>query len=196
MKNTFLPMLFRMKFINRWGLMYNMQTESLSVHSLECAMLVHFLCNIGNVYLGRKYDAEKLAVHALYHDASEILTGDLPTPIKKYSREMTAAYKEIEEVAAQKILTFLPKELAAAYEGYFVSNDLSADEAGLIKIADRLCAYIKCKDELKAGNAEFAKSHADIEKELFATESPELKFFLEHFIDAFSLSLHEMETNF
>ena len=195
MNNIFLPMLFRMKYINRWGLMYNLQAESLSVHSLECAMLAHFLANIGNVYFGKNYDGEKLATHALYHDASEILTGDLPTPIKRQSREMFKAYKNIEGLAALKILSFLPKELAMLYEGYFVDSTLSDDEQTLIKSADKLCAYLKCKTELNGGNAEFSKAHRDIRAELDNSDSKELQFFLEHFADAFALSLDDISVD-
>ena len=195
MNNTFLPMLFRMKYINRWSLMYNLHPENLSVHSMECAILVHFLANIGNVYFGKNYDGEKLAAHALYHDASEILTGDLPTPIKRHSREMHKAYKEIENLAALKILSFLPKELAQVYEGYFVGGALSEDEAALIKIADKLCAYIKCIVEQNGGNTEFTKAHDDIRAELDKNDNQELKFFLEHFVQVFTLSLDEMGGN-
>lgn len=176
--------------------MHNLQAESLSTHSMECALLVHFLCNIGNVYFNQKFDAEKLAVYALYHDAPEILTGDLPTPIKRYSQEMTIIYKKIEEKAAQKVLSFLPPELAQVYEKYFTCCELTQDETRVLKIADRLCAYIKCMNELNAGNTEFAQAHSTIEAELYANDSAELQFFLKHFADTFLLSLHEMGAEF
>ncbi|MDR1703100.1 MAG: 5'-deoxynucleotidase [Clostridiales bacterium] len=191
MTATFLPMLFRMRHIARWGLMHNSLPESLSLHSLECAFLTHFLAHIGNIYLGKTHNADRLAAHAMYHDAAEILTGDLPTPIKYYNSEILRAYKNIESASAVKLLESLPEELRQVYADYLQGGSLSEAERYIIKAADKLCAYIKCVNETEAGNKEFNMPlKACLEKvEALIPVCPELKYFMEHFIGAFSLSL-------
>ena len=193
MESAFLAMVFRMKHINRWGLMYNTQMENLSVHSFECAALVHFLSNIGNVYFQKQYDCEKLATYALYHDATEVLTGDLPTPIKYYSESLRSSYKDLEHIAAQNLLNDLPEEMRAVYLPYFEPGVLSEDEKKVVKAADKLCAYIKCKQELNAGNKEFSAAYRSIKHSINAIESEEVTHFLKFYFDAFSLSLHEIK---
>ncbi|MCL2056542.1 MAG: 5'-deoxynucleotidase [Oscillospiraceae bacterium] len=189
MNNTFLPMLFRMRHINRWALMFSTQPESLSQHSLECAMLVHMLALIGNLEFGKQYSAERLCTYALYHDATEILTGDLPTPVKYHSPEMRETYRTLEAAAAQKLAGHLPERLRAAYLPYLTSEGLTPDETALIKSADKLCAYIKCITEKNAGNGEFSGAYTAIAKEIGKNPLPEVKYFMEHCIEAFSLSL-------
>ena len=193
MDNTFLPLIFRMRYINRWSLMFNTEQEDLMQHTAECAFLVHFLATIGNRCFEKQYDADKLAVCALFHDAPEVLTGDLPTPVKYYNDEMKTVYKQIEKSAADKLKTPLPQELRADYAAYLHASELTPGEKKLLKCADKLCAYIKCIYELNAGNKEFQHAYAAIGKEIGAIQSDELQYFLVHCLPAFSLTLDDLQ---
>lgn len=193
MDNTFLPLIFRMRYINRWSLMFNTEQEDLMQHTAECAFLVHFLATIGNRCFEKQYDADKLAVCALFHDAPEVLTGDLPTPVKYYNDEMKTIYKQIEKNAADKLKNHLPQELRADYAAYLHASELTPGEKKLLKCADKLCAYIKCIYELNAGNKEFQHAYATIGKEIGAIQSDELQYFLVHCLPAFSLTLDDLQ---
>ena len=193
MDNTFLPLIFRMRYINRWSLMFNTEQEDLMQHTAECAFLVHFLATIGNRCFEKQYDADKLAVCALFHDAPEVLTGDLPTPVKYYYDEMKTNYKQIEKNAADKLKNHLPQELRADYAAYLHASELTPGEKKLLKCADKLCAYIKCIYELNAGNKEFQHAYAAIGKEIGAIQSDELQYFLVHCLPAFSLTLDDLQ---
>jgi len=193
MEGAFLAMLFRMKYINRWGLMRNSQIENLSQHTLECAFLAHYLASIGNIHLGMNYNAEKIAVYAMFHDSAEILTGDLPTPVKYHSEQMKATYAEIEKIAAEKLLSYLPDDMESVYANYIKGDGLDEKSKALIKQADKLCAYIKCIEEINAGNKEFSAAFAAIKAELEKSSAPELKFFMEKCLPSFSLSLDELK---
>jgi 5'-deoxynucleotidase len=186
-------MLLRMKHISRWSLMFNTQQENLMQHTVECAFITHFLALVGNCYFNKNYDAEKLCAYALFHDVSEVLTGDLPTPVKYFNEDIKAAYKDIEKIACERLLGFLPKELREAYSSYFDSENLSEEERKLIKIADKLCAYIKCITELNAANKEFQQALESTRKALDGIESEELNYFLNNCLDSFSLSLDELK---
>ena len=193
MDNTFLPLIFRMRYINRWSLMFNTEQEDLMQHTAECAFLVHFLATIGNRCFEKQYDADRLAVCALFHDAPEVLTGDLPTPVKYYNDEMKTIYKQIEKNAADKLKNHLPQELRADYAAYLHASELTPGEKKLLKCADKLCAYIKCIYELNAGNKEFQHAYAAIGKEIGAIQSDELQYFLVHCLPAFSLTLDDLQ---
>jgi len=193
MPNTFLAMLFRMKHINRWSLMFNTQTENLMQHTVECAFMAHFLALVGNCYFNKNYDAEKVCAHALFHDVSEVLTGDLPTPVKYFNRDIKTAYKDIEKIANQKLLVHLPKELREVYSDYFNNGTLAPEEQKLIKTADKLCAYLKCITELNASNKEFEPARESIKEQLDNTDSEELRYFLDNCLDSFSLSLDDLK---
>lgn len=193
MDNTFLPLIFRMRYINRWSLMFNTEQEDLMQHTAECAFLVHFLATIGNRCFEKQYDADRLAVCALFHDAPEVLTGDLPTPVKYYNDEMKTIYKQIEKSAADKLKNHLPQELRADYAAYLHASELTPGEKKLLKCADKLCAYIKCIYELNAGNKEFQHAYAAIGKEIGAIQSDELQYFLVHCLPAFSLTLDDLQ---
>ena len=193
MDNTFLPLIFRMRYINRWSLMFNTEQEDLMQHTAECAFLVHFLATIGNRCFEKQYDADKLAVCALFHDAPEVLTGDLPTPVKYYNDEMKTIYKQIEKNAADKLKHHLPQEFRADYAAYLHASELTPGEKKLLKCADKLCAYIKCIYELNAGNKEFQHAYAAIGKEIGAIQSDELQYFLVHCLPAFSLTLDDLQ---
>ncbi|MCL1823033.1 MAG: 5'-deoxynucleotidase [Oscillospiraceae bacterium] len=191
--NTFLAMLFRMKHINRWSLMFNTQTENLMQHTVECAFITHFLALVGNSRFNKNYDSEKLCVYALFHDVSEVLTGDLPTPVKYFNEEIKAVYKNIESIACDKLLTHLPNEMRDYYSAYFTCENLSDDEKKLIKTADKLCAYLKCITEMNASNKEFEPALNSTRKALDNINSEELRYFLDNCIDSFSLSLDDLK---
>ena len=192
MTDTFLALIFRMRHINRWGLMHNTQTENLTQHTAECAFIAHHLAVIGNCHCGKAYDTDKLAVYALFHDVTEVLTGDLPTPVKYFNEDMRKTYKAIEKVAAESMLAHVSDSLQDDYAPYLRQSDLTDEERKLLKIADKLCAYIKCIMEINAGNREFAAAHGAIAGDLAGMDSPELAYFMEHCINAFSLSLDEL----
>ena len=188
MSSNFIAILSRMKYITRWGLMRNTRAENLSEHSLETAMLAHALALIGNRRLGKDYDPGKAALFALYHDATEILTGDLPTPIKYYSPDIRDAYKQIECSAGDQLLSFLPEDLRPDY-----ADLLSPPEEyrPLIKAADKLSAYIKCMEEGKMGNHEFDAAAAATRASIEQLALPEADIFLQEFMGGFGLTLDE-----
>ena len=185
----FFAYLSRMRFIQRWALMRNTAPENVQEHSHETAVYAHALGIIRREIFGQECDAERLAVLAVYHDASEILTGDLPTPIKYHDRTLRDAYKKVERAADERLLAMLPEELRGAYESAFTASE---DEEKLVKAADKLSAYIKCIEERKAGNNEFLSAEAQTRAALEASPLPEVQYFLEHFIPAFERDLDEL----
>ena len=189
----FFALLNRMKYINRWGLMKNLREESVALHSIETAFIAHALALIGNEYLGKTHDPDRVAAAALYHDATEILTGDMPSPIKYMNAGIKQAYKDIEKNAAGALAARLPPELARHYASYLGGLPEDAEVSGLIHAADKLCAYIKCTDELNAGNKEYELAARSIKKILdaMAATLPELDYFMTRFLPAFSLTLDE-----
>ena len=189
--NHFFAYLFRMKYIKRWGLMRNAMDENLEEHSLEVAFLAHALAVIRRDILGQDCDPEHVAAAAMFHDASEILTGDLPTPVKYMTADLTGAYREIEHSAEEKLLGFLPEELSGTYRALFEAAH-SPEIYPLVKAADRLAAYIKCVEELKSGNAEFRRAAEQTMDSIRAMQLPEAEYFMEHFLPSFSLTIDEM----
>ncbi len=183
-------MIARMRYINRWGLMRNTQTENIQEHSHMVAVLAHALAVIENEKFGGQVDPGQVAVAALYHDASEILTGDMPTPIKYDNPAIQSAYQQVEAVAEQKLLSMLPEELRPAYEDAITIPD--PEVKALVKAADKLDAYLKCVEELKAGNAEFRKAKEQTYAALCQNPIPALRYFMEHFLADFSLTLDEL----
>lgn len=190
MKHGFFALISRMRYIWRWGLMRNSLPENIQEHSHMVAVLAHSLAVIGRDIYGRDVSPEKCATAALYHDASEILTGDLPTPIKYHNEAIKSSYKDIERLASLKLLGFLPEPLRASYEPLLVSTDSAL--AAYVKAADKLAAYIKCIEERKAGNNEFRSAEAQILGLLKENPLPELQYFMENFIPAFELTLDEL----
>lgn len=188
---SFFAYLSRMRYINRWGLMRNTFQENVQEHSHMVAVLAHTLAVIRRDVLGKPADPGLAAAAALYHDAPEILTGDLPTPIKYYSPDIRDAYKQVEQVSAGKLLDMLPPELRGAYEP-LVREDYDPDTRALVKAADKLSAYIKCVEELKAGNSEFRQAAEQTLEALKAYELPEVDYFMEHFLPAFGMTLDEL----
>ena len=188
--NTFYAMLSRMKYINRWGLMNSTREENLSEHSLETAIIAHALAVIGNKRLGKSVDANAVAVAAIFHDCSEIITGDMPTPIKYYNKQINQAYKEIESAAADKLLSRLPEDLREEYASIF-NEEENLLLHRYVKAADKLSALIKCIEELKMGNEEFKTAKQSITKALENMELDEVKIFMDEFLPAYSLTLDE-----
>ena len=189
--NHFFAYIARMRFINRWALMRNSYTENIQEHSHQVAVLAHALAVIGNEYFGQQTDAGQVAVAALYHDASEILTGDLPTPIKYYNPAIRDAYKQVESIACDKLVRMLPPELQPAYDEILQPVDPRVEQ--LVKAADKLSAHIKCIEELKAGNQEFESAAEQTRKALDEMHSPELDWFMAHCLDSFRLNLDQLE---
>jgi len=184
----FYAMLFRTKNINRWGLMYNTRTETLADHSYECAVLAHALAVIGIEFFSKSYDPDRIASQALLHDMSEILTGDLPTPVKYYSEDIRASYKKLEAEATRTMLMSLDEPLRKYYERLASPDE---DEKRIIKAADKLTAYIKCRVELARGNPEFKTAAEIIRKAIDTMECNELKYFMENYFSSFLASLDE-----
>ncbi len=188
----FFAILSRMKYINRWALMRNARSENLSEHSLEVAMIAHALCIIGNVRYGRNLDAEKAALIGIFHDASEIITGDLPTPVKYYSDEIRDAYKAVEKTAVTRLLGQLPDDLRPYYEDVLNSDD--AELLRYVKAADKLSAYIKCIEEQHSGNTEFDSAAVSTAESLteMAEDLPEIRDFMEEFLPSYGSTLDEL----
>ena len=191
MKSHFFAYISRMRFIQRWALMRNTAPENVQEHSHQAAVLAHALAVIRNERFGGHLDPGAVAAAALYHDASEILTGDMPTPIKYHDPAIRAAYKDVEAVASRKLLDLLPPELQNAYRPILLEED--GEIRQVVKAADKLSAYIKCVEELQAGNNEFREAAAQTRRALESYDMPEVRYFLETFMDSFSLTLDELK---
>lgn len=190
-ETRFFPMLFRQKYIHRWSLMRNVTPESLSEHVAETAVIAHALALIGRTYFGNPCDPSRVALLALYHDAPEVYTGDLPTPVKYFDDRSRDSYAEIESNAIEALLGGLPPALRKEYAPFFGGG--SEAEHRLVKAADKLCAYIKCVEEEKSGNPEFRSAGASTLRTLRGMNCPEADYFMEHFLPAFSLTLDELQ---
>lgn len=188
----FFAYLSRMKNIQRWGLMRNTVPENIQEHSHQVAVIAHGLAVIRNRRFNGTVDAERVAVLATFHDASEVITGDLATPIKTFNPEIKTAYKEIEGIAAERLLSMLPEELQEDYESIFRPREDDAELWDLVKAADKLCAYLKCIEERKMGNQSFEKAEQTIREQLEASSQPEIGYFLTHYAPSFSLTLDEL----
>ena len=191
MKSHFFAYMSRMRFIQRWALMRNTAPENVQEHSHQTAVLAHALAVIRNERFGGAVDPGLVAAAALYHDASEILTGDMPTPIKYDNPAIRSAYKDVEAVAEGKLLAMLPEGLRDAYRP--VLTEVDPEVRRLVKAADKLSAHIKCVEELKAGNLEFREAAAQTRRALEGYGMPEVRYFLETFLESFSLTLDELK---
>ncbi len=191
MKSHFFAYIFRMRFIQRWALMRNTAPENVQEHSHQVAVLAHALAVIRNEKFGGRTDPGKVAAAALYHDASEIFTGDLPTPVKYDNPAIRDAYKQVEAVAVRRLESMLPEELRSPYRAVLEEYGDPEIQA-LVKAADKLSAYIKCVEELKAGNGEFRAAAEQTRRALEAYGLPEVSYFLETFLPSFSLTLDEL----
>ena len=191
MANEFYALMGRMRYITRWGLMRNTFSENIQEHSHQVAVLAHALALIRqNILKLDGPDPDKCAVAALYHDASEILTGDLPTPIKYYNPDIKTAYKQVEHIAGQRLLDMLPEQLRQVYAPWVLEED--REVLPIVKAADKLSAYIKCVEEQKAGNTEFDSAAQLSLEALKALDMPELNWFMENCLKPFSLNLDQL----
>ena len=192
MSCNFFAYMARMKFIRRWGLMKSVTTENIAEHSAQVAQLAHALALIRNKKFGGSLDPDRIATMALYHETSEVMTGDLPTPIKYYNEDIRRSYKDIEHIANERLISMLPEEFREDYRA-IIEVDTASDEHKIIKAADKLSAYIKCVEELNAGNREFAMAKEALRAEVEKFRSlPEVDWFCNTYLDSFSLTLDEL----
>lgn len=192
----FFAMLSRMKYISRWGLMNNTKNENISEHSLQVAMLAHFLVLMHNKNTGDNLNGERAALLGVYHDTSEIITGDLPTPIKYYNPQIIESYKAVEEMAENKLVSMLPQEYQAEYKEILsFQGEQDKELKKYVKAADKLSALVKCIEEIRMGNDEFKQAKATIEKSLIQMNMPEVDAFMKDFLPSFSLTLDEQNVN-
>ena len=187
----FFAYMARMKFIQRWGVMRNTQSENIQEHSLQAAILAHALAVIARDQFGRDVDPERVMALAVFHDASEVITGDLPSPIKHHDPELSSAYGRIEEAARERLTAMLPDDMRDVYRPLLLCKD-RPQHVQLVKAADKLCSYLKCLEELKSGNEEFTHARDAIEGEIEAIDLPEVAWFMERFVPSFSLTLDEL----
>ncbi len=191
MDSKFFAVISRMKYINRWALMRNTINENISEHSLEVAFIAHALALIRNKRFGGSVNAERCALLAMYHDTTEIITGDLPTPIKYYSKEIKGAYDEVETKAKDTLISYLPDDLREFYEPLLAHTEEEAELWKLVKGADKLSALIKCIEERKMGNSDFVSAEKATVEAIHKLNIPEVEVFMEEFIPAYGLTLDE-----
>ena len=191
MRYDFYAYLDRMKYIKRWQLMRSEREENIMEHSQSVCVLAHALALIKNKLFGGSVDVAKTVLYALYHETGEVMTGDLPTPIKYYNPEIHGAYKDLERAACEKLSDMLPNELREEIKPLVLCDETS-EEYKLVKAADRLSAYLKCLEELRSGNGEFKNAKKSLEKDLHARKMPEVEYFFERFVPSFLLSLDEL----
>lgn len=189
----FFAYLSRMKFIRRWGLMRNTQSENIQEHTARVAMIAHALAVIRNRLYNGRVDPARVAVLALYHDAGEVLTGDLPTPVKYFNPDIKQTYHDIEKQAVTKLFHMLPDDLSSEYRSILIDDETEQEHRALVKAADKLCAYLKCLEEISAGNPEFSKAEQTLRQTVESSDLPEVKYFLDTFIPSFRLTLDELE---
>lgn len=189
----FFAYLSRMRLIQRWGLMYNVHNENIQEHSLQVSMIAHVLAVIKNELYEGSVNPDRVAVLAMYHDASEVITGDLPTPIKYYSPEIKQAYQEIEKIADERLFSMLPEAIRKHYKGILFKEEEEAEHWKLVKAADKISAYLKCLEELKQGNQEFSQAKMVLKKSIEEMELPEVKYFMQTFTPSMRLTLDELD---
>lgn len=193
MEKDFYAMLSRMKYIERWALMRNSQSENIAEHSLEVSIIAHALAVIHNKRLGGNMNEERAALIALYHDSTEIITGDMPTPIKYFNKDIQTAFKEVEQLAANQLLTMLPKDFRESYESLFFPKAEDIYLWKLVKAADKLSALIKCIQEENTGNTEFASAKKSITDTLIDMHMEEVNIFMEEFLLSYYKTLDELK---
>lgn len=192
-ESGFCAMMSRMKYIDRWALMRNSCTENICEHSLEVAMIAHMLCIIGNKRFGKQLDASRAALIGMYHDTTEIITGDMPTPVKYYNQTMQEVFHQIEDVAAEQLISMLPEDLREEFYGLYFKTEGEEYLWKLVKAADKFSALIKCMEEKKAGNKEFDSAFESTKASIIAMGLPEAECFMEEFIPAYNKNLDELQ---
>ena len=188
---NFFAMVTRMKYIDRWALMPNANKENIAEHSHSVAVIAHALALIGNREFGKNYNPERAALLALYHDTTEVITGDMPTPVKYYNDEIKSVYKDIEKTAGDRLLKMLPDDYKQDYVPLFHKSDEDKQLWKLVKAADKISALVKCIEENRMGNREFDIALKSQEQKIADIDMPEVKFFSEHFLKAYYLTLDE-----
>lgn len=191
-QSHFFAYLARMKLIQRLPLMRSVSTENISEHSLQVAFVAHALALIKNKKFGGQLNPERIAIQAMYHDSSEVLTGDLPTPVKYYNPEISREYKKIEAAAEHQLLQMLPEEFQEDFAPFIRSDAANPEDTAIVKQADCICAYLKCLEEMSAGNHEFSRARKRLEVTLEERKSPEMDYFLSVFAPSFELTLDEI----
>lgn len=191
MNNHFFAMVNRMKFIDRWSLMNNSSKENIAEHSHSVAVIAHALAVIGNKKFGKTYNAERTALIAMYHDTTEVITGDMPTPVKYYNDDIKNVYKDIEHIAGERLLAMLPDEFREDYVPFFEKQESDKDLWVLVKAADKIDALIKCIEETRMGNKEFEKALITQQEKIDEINLPEAQYFKEHFLTSYYLTLDE-----
>lgn len=189
--SNFFAMVGRMKQIDRWALMRNAFTENIAEHSQSVAVIAHALCIIGNKKFGKNYNAERAAVLSLFHDTTEVITGDMPTPVKYYNDEIKSVYKDIERIAGQRLISMLPEEFKEDYIPMFEKQEEDEELWKIVKAADKIDALIKCIEESRMGNKEFEKALQIQQEKIDEIDMPEVKYFKEEFLPAYYLTLDE-----
>ncbi len=189
--SNFFAMVNRMKLIDRWALMRNTSRENIAEHSQNVAVIAHALCVIGNIKFGKSYDAGRCAVLALYHDLTEVITGDMPTPVKYYNDKIKDVYKEVEKTAGSRLLSMLPEEFKNDYRPFFEHEEKDKELWKIVKAADKIDALIKCIDECRTGNSEFEKAKESQQKIVDEIDMDEVRYFIKEFLPAYSLTLDE-----
>lgn len=192
MSSHYFAYLARMKYILRWGLMRNTRTENTQEHSLQVAMIAHALAVIRNRVYDGDVDPDRTALLAVFHDAEEVITGDVPTPIKYFNPSIAAAMNGIRDVARERLLAMLPESLREPFHDLYFPADADAEAWRLVKYADKITAYLKCLEEAKAGNEEFVRAEQTIRADLEALDAPEVGYFMETFVPSFQLTLDEL----
>ncbi|MFO1369445.1 MAG: 5'-deoxynucleotidase [Marinagarivorans sp.] len=192
MKSHFYAYISKLRWLRRWGLKRNTVTENVMEHSWEVATIAHALALIKNRYFGGNLDVNAIVVAAMYHDCSEVITGDLPSPIKYHTREITKAYKAIERQAEQELLNLLPEDLREDYRPVIIEENIPDDQRLIIKAADTIAAYIKCRTEVAAGNREFSKAEEAVKNRLNNLNQPEVVYFIDTFVGSYALTLDEL----
>ena len=191
MQHHFFAYITRMKFIQRWGLMRNTLPENDLEHAAQCAMFAHAMAVMGNKRYQRHYDPEYVMALALYHDASEVITGDLPTPVKHHNQAIHAEYNKLEELAARRLIAMLPSDVQGDFSP-LIHHDETTPEWRIVKAADRICAYVKCMEEHKAGNREFDSAREAVKRSIDGIDLPEVRDFMEECVPGFALTLDEL----
>lgn len=191
MESKFFAVISRMKYINRWALMRNTISENISEHSLEVAFIAHVLAVMRNKRFGGNVNPERCALLAMYHDTTEIITGDLPTPVKYYNKEIKTAYDEIEDNAKNQLLSYLPEDLRDEFEPLFFRTEQEAELWSLVKAADKISALIKCVEERQMGNSDFSSAEKSTHAAIKALGVPEADMFLDEFMPSYLLTLDE-----
>ncbi len=191
-RHHFFAMLSRMKYISRWALMRNTHTENISEHSLEVASVAHALAVIHNKRFGGNVNAERAAVLGVYHDTPEIITGDMPTPVKYYSAQIHNAYSQVEDKACEELINMLPEDLREEYSSFFIKQEEDRQLWKFVKAADKICALTKCIEEAKAGNSEFEQAAISTKEAIDKMNMPEAQSFMADFLESYGLTLDEM----